>query len=63
MKKRLRELAVACVVFSAIVGLIAVYVMALELVQGQAHGPSALVVGPMMLLVAGVVGWIGWRLL
>ena len=51
-----------CGAFALIIGLIAIAFIVGELVGGQPHGPSPLILGLMALPFAIAAGWAAWRL-
>jgi len=55
-------LALLCGLFAVVVGGLAVVGIVRELSFGQAHGPSAVVLGLMALPFAITAGWAAWRL-
>ena len=55
-------LALLCGLFAVVVGGLAVVGIVQELSFGQAHGPSAVVLGLIALTFANTAGWAAWRL-
>jgi hypothetical protein len=55
-------LGMLCAFFAVVVGLLALVGIVGELVGGQPHGPSPLLLGLMMLPLAVAAGWAAWRL-